>query len=89
MLIFIVPFTLIYSYPETAQTSRRQGREEEDASNWRWHEILRTRQWWLIYISFTVVAAIALLFGAQIVPMAKTHNMPNDVLNIVLVAPIP
>ncbi|MEM3815734.1 MAG: MFS transporter [Candidatus Bathyarchaeia archaeon] len=87
MLIFIMPFTLIYSYPEAANVSKSQsGGEEGGAADWRWHEMLRTRQWWLIYISFTAVAAIALLFGAQIAPMAKAYNISADVLSLVLVA---
>ncbi|MEM3479767.1 MAG: OFA family MFS transporter [Candidatus Bathyarchaeia archaeon] len=87
MLIFIMPFTLLYSYPETAQTSERQRLEEGgDAANWRWHEMLKTGQWWLIYISFSIMAAIALLFGAHIVPMAKASNISANVLSLALVA---
>jgi len=47
--------------------------------------MLRTPQWWVIYISFTIVVAIALLFGANVKPMAKENKIPAAVLDIVLV----
>jgi OFA family oxalate/formate antiporter-like MFS transporter len=82
MLIFILPFTFLYKYPKFEQ----QKLKEENMVNWKWYEMLKTYQWWLIYISFTIIAAIALLFGAQVVPMAKANNIPGNVLDLVLVA---
>ena len=96
MLIFIVPLAFFYEYPEfaTAQQPKAggkggQGRGEgraADAADWKWYEMLKTYQWWLIYTSFAVVASVALLFGAQVSLMAKENDIPADVLSFVLVA---
>ncbi|MFP3268317.1 MAG: OFA family MFS transporter [Desulfurococcales archaeon] len=92
MLIFIMPFTFFYKYPEfVAKQQQKAGEKKEeqkgpDTTNWKWYEMLKTPQWWVIYISFTIVAAIALLFGAQVKPMAKENKIPAAVLNVVLVA---
>jgi len=96
MLIFVVPFTFFYKYPEFVAQQQKAGEKKEekgekkeekkeDAVNWKWYEMLRTSQWWVIYISFTIVAAIALLFGANVKSMAKENNIPAAVLDIVLV----
>jgi OFA family oxalate/formate antiporter-like MFS transporter len=97
MLIFILPFTFFYKYPGSALEQRQKAGEEEkqkkeeekkgeDTVNWKWYEMLKTYQWWFTYISFTIVAAVALLFGAQISLMAKENKIPADVLSFVLVA---
>jgi len=93
MLIFVVPFTFFYKYPYIVAQQQKAGEKkeekkeekDEDAVNWKWCEMLRTPQWWLIYISFTIVAAIALLFGGNVKSMAKENNIPAAVLNFVLV----
>lgn len=89
MLVFIMPFTFFYKYPEFVQKSTSQPKEEKkeekpDVVNWKWYEMLKTPQWWLIYISFTIIAAIALLFGANLKPMAKELKIPAEVLTLAL-----
>ncbi|MEM1989767.1 MAG: OFA family MFS transporter [Candidatus Bathyarchaeia archaeon] len=85
MLAFILPFALLYRYPEIDSQGDWRA-ERGDNVNWKWYEMLKTWQWWLIYISFIAMSAIALLFGAQIAPMAEANNMPRDMLSLVLIA---
>lgn len=85
MLAFILPFALLYRYPEIDNQGDWRA-ERGDNVNWKWYEMLKTWQWWLIYISFIAMSAIALLFGAQIAPMAEANNMPRDMLSLVLIA---
>jgi len=87
MLLFILPFASIYKYPEYTQQLKQPKKERnEDTANWKWYEMLKTYQWWLIYTSFAIMAAIALLFSAQVVPMAKANRIPTDVLGFILIA---
>ncbi|MEM3549896.1 MAG: OFA family MFS transporter [Candidatus Bathyarchaeia archaeon] len=90
MLVATMPFAIICRFPDSRpqqvsgqplQISEKMGNERD----WVWFRMIRTYQWWLIYITFTVIAAIALLFGAQIKPLAIELKIPESTLNLTLV----
>jgi OFA family oxalate/formate antiporter-like MFS transporter len=99
MAIFILPFAILYQYPEfvlgksgSVSGEKREKVEEKkvkeevakDLVNWRWHEMMKTHQWWLIYISFTIIAAIALLFGGNLKLIASELKIDPLTLSLAL-----
>jgi OFA family oxalate/formate antiporter-like MFS transporter len=91
MLVATMPFAIICSFPESPKPRAEIGQapqiseKAENEKDWVWFRMIRTYQWWLIYLTFTVIAAIALLFGAQIKPLAMELKIPESTLNLTLV----
>ncbi len=91
MLVATMPFAIICSFPESPKPRAVLGQlpqtseKVENEKDWVWFRMIRTYQWWLIYLTFTVIAAIALLFGAQIKPLAMELEIPESTLNLTLV----
>jgi len=61
---------------------KKETKPTVDTTNFKWYEMLRTYQWWLIYLSFTMIAAIALLFGANLSFIAKERKIPTELYAI-------
>ena len=47
-------------------------------------EMLKTRQWYMIYFSFVVTVSIVLMFGAQMKMLAKEFNNPPGYFSLLL-----
>ncbi|MCS7108614.1 MAG: OFA family MFS transporter [Sulfolobales archaeon] len=84
MLVALAPFSYLLIYPKGG-TQRKLGNKQVTDVNYTPFEMLRTKQWYLIYLTFIITPAAALMFGAQIKLMASEFNIPTSYLNIVLV----
>jgi hypothetical protein len=48
-------------------------------------QMLGTRQWYLIYFSFSVTISLVLLFGAQMKLLAREYDLPAPHFSLLLV----
>ncbi len=84
MLVILTPLSFMMVYPKGGD-SRWLGTIKEGEVNYTPTKMLRTWQWYLIYLTFIVTPTAALMFGAQLKPMAAEFNIPVNYLNAVLV----
>jgi len=89
MLFLLLPISLSYRYPPSSHASRPvQGAiapEPHEISDYRPLQMLGTRQWYLIYFSFSVTISLVLLFGAQMKLLAREYDLPAAHFNLLLV----
>jgi OFA family oxalate/formate antiporter-like MFS transporter len=87
MLIFLVPLSLLLSYPEQgwSPVAKSDEKKSNRIVNYKPSEMLSTYQWFLIYFSFTVTVSIVLLFGAQMKMLAREFSIPESYFKWVLV----
>jgi OFA family oxalate/formate antiporter-like MFS transporter len=89
MLALLLPLSLIYAYPPAA-SSRAPVRgaaapQRPGARDFRPAQMLGTRQWYLIYFSFSVTISLVLLFGAQMKLLAQEYELPAPHFSLLLV----
>ncbi|MEM0453281.1 MAG: OFA family MFS transporter [Sulfolobales archaeon] len=84
MLIALVPFSYLLIYPKVSVQNKSVDKDLSEV-NYGPIKMLKTWQWYLIYLTFIITPAAALMFGAQIKLMAAEFNIPTPYLNMVLV----
>lgn len=84
MLVVLIPLSFMMVYPKTSG-SKDSGMTKGSEVNYTPTKMLRTWQWYLIYLTFIITPTAALMFGAQLKPMAVEFNIPTNYLNVVLV----
>ena len=88
MLAILVPAALLFRYPpegwnlEPAVMSPRASRAVAD---YRAGEMLRTRQWFIIYFSFTFTISTVLTFAAQMKMIAHEFAIPQIHFDLLLI----
>ena len=88
MLAILVPAALLFRYPPDgwnlapAVMSPRASRAVAD---YRAGEMLRTRQWFLIYFSFTFAISTVLTFAAQMKMIASEFAIPQIHFDLLLI----
>jgi OFA family oxalate/formate antiporter-like MFS transporter len=89
MLALLLPMSFIYRYPSASRTrtaihkaATPQGPGPRD---YRPLQMLSTRQWYLIYFSFSVTISLVLLFGAQMKLLAREYDLPGPYFSLLLV----
>lgn len=87
MLITLLPLSLLFKYPRGRPVvSTGAGRKgNETTPDFKPLEMLKTRQWYLIYFSFTFTISIVLIFGAQMKMVAREFNIPPGYFGVLLV----
>lgn len=84
MLLILLPLSYFLRYPKM-QTAVIEMRSVSIYRDYRPVEMLKTWQWYIIYLTFIATSTTALLLGAQLRFMAVEFNLPSDYLNILLV----
>jgi MFS transporter, OFA family, oxalate/formate antiporter len=89
MLVLLLPLSLVYAYPPASQTQASgSGAAAPKLSRKRDYkplQMLGTRQWYLIYFSFSVTVSLVLLFGAQMKLLAREYDLPAPYFSLLLV----
>ncbi len=85
MLAALTLLSFMMVYPKGNVPVKSRGSVKEEGVNYTPAKMLRTWQWYLIYLTFIVTPTAALMFGAQIKHMSAEFNVPANYLNIVLV----
>ncbi|MCU0592918.1 MAG: OFA family MFS transporter [Desulfobacterales bacterium] len=89
MLAFLVPLSFVYAYPPASRagTGVRAANAGSFAGprDFRPLQMLSTRQWYLIYFSFSVTVSLVLLFGAQMKHLAREYDLPDPHFSLLLV----
>lgn len=88
MLATLVPLAQVYRYPD-----RRAGRRSGPAAkpvapgtaNAGPRQMLGTRAWYVMYLSFSITVSVVLFFGAQLKVLASTYGVPAGYLHALLV----
>ncbi|MEM2157895.1 MAG: MFS transporter [Sulfolobales archaeon] len=73
MLIALVPFSYLLIYPKVSVQNKSVDKDLSEV-NYGPIKMLKTWQWYLIYLTFIITPAAALMFGAQIKLMAAEFN---------------
>ncbi|MEM1801667.1 MAG: OFA family MFS transporter [Sulfolobales archaeon] len=84
MLAVLMPLSYMMVYPKDA-ISGGVGNVRRDIVNYTPTKMLKTWQWYLIYLTFIVTPTAALMFGAQLKLMSAEFKVPPNYLNIILV----
>lgn len=87
MLILLIPLSTLYQYPKDEQSSSFDSPKKTMSTivDRKPLEMLKTRQWFLIYFSFTVTVSIVLIFGAQLKMLAKEFHIPEQYFKALLI----
>ncbi len=89
MLALLLPLSLIYRYPDAATPAAPTGgaaaAKRFETREYRPVQMLGTRQWYLIYFSFSVTISLVLLFGAQMKLLAREYELPAAHFSLLLV----
>ncbi len=78
MLVLLLPLAQAYRYPvphAPAQRARAAGKRSP-TDDFTPKEMLRTRQWYVMYIGFSITILIVLIFGAQMKVLAREYALP-------------
>lgn len=84
----LVPLTLIYKYPPP-DWERRFGaapRSRPPAVQYGPRQMAATRQWLLIYLGFTLIISVVLMFASHLKMIAQEFNISGPLFSLVLVA---
>jgi OFA family oxalate/formate antiporter-like MFS transporter len=89
MLALLLPLSLIYRYPDAATPAApaagAAAAKRYETREYRPAQMLGTRQWYLIYFSFSVTVSLVLLFGAQMKLLAREYELPAAHFSLLLV----
>jgi len=89
MVALLLPIALVYRYPQAAAPVKANpgaaAAAPAEKRDFRPGEMLRTRQWYLIYFSFSVTISLVLLFGAQMKLLAREYGLPPAYFSVLLV----
>ena len=84
----LIPFSLFYKYPpdEWLCVFPLVNRKiAQHSLQFKPLEMLKTYQWYLMYLSFAFTISVVLTFGAQMKMLAAEFNMPQRYFNFLLV----
>jgi len=84
----LLPLCALYSYPEEGRGTDGDSPEEDigpSAHFWKPLEMIRTRQWYSIYLAFTFSVSVVLLFGAHMKTMGTYYSLPDECMKILMV----
>jgi len=84
MLVLLIPLSFFYRYPQKSPGPGRNS-QKRSTTDYKPLEMLKTRQWYLIYFSFTFTVSIVLIFGAQMKMVAKEFGLPQGYFSVLLV----
>lgn len=87
MLVSLIPLSMIYRYPAQSDSElhSRDQHEPADRRDFTPLEMLRTRQWYTVYLSFSLTISVVLMFGAQMKTMARLYDLPSPYFQALLV----
>lgn len=86
MLTILVPLSLLYRYPESRpQNQLAPSSELSHRLGFSPMQMLRTPQWYAIYVSFSLTVSVVLMFGAQMKTMARQYELPHSYFQALLV----
>lgn len=84
----LLPLCALYNYPEGEGRSEGASPEPNigpSAHSWKPLEMVRTRQWYSIYLAFTFSVSVVLLFGAHMKTMGTYYSLPEGYMKILMV----
>lgn len=86
MLAALIPLSLLYRYPESSPRTITAAPAAGPAPmSLKPLEMLKTPQWYTIYISFSLTVSVVLMFGAQMKTMARDYLLPESYFQALLV----
>jgi OFA family oxalate/formate antiporter-like MFS transporter len=88
MLLLLLPLSQFYRYPSQGAPPRGAPAVTPDVrreDEFTPREMLRTRQWYVMYIGFTITISIVLIFGAQMKMLAREYALPSSYFHLLLV----
>lgn len=84
--VILIPLSFLFRYPDPpARSSRPAPAENRPAAGFRPTEMLKTRQWYMIYFSFIFTVSVVLMFGAQMKMVADEFGVPRGYFSVLLV----
>lgn len=84
MLAVLIPLSYMMIYPKDV-TSGNARNIRGGVVNYTPAKMLKTWQWYVIYLTFIITPTAALMFGAQLKLMSAEFKVPPNYLNIVLI----
>lgn len=84
----LLPLCALYSYPDKiSHLDKLPPRQENQGSLpcFKPSEMLRTWQWYAIYLAFIFTISVVLLFGAHMKTMATHYGLPEQCFKILMV----
>ena len=89
MLALLLPLSFVYAYPPASHSQASipaaAAAKRSETRDYRPLEMLGTRQWYLIYFSFSVTISLVLLFGAQMKLLSQEYDLPSPYFSLLLV----
>lgn len=86
MLAALIPLSLLYRYPELSPRTVVIGATASQAPrNLGPLEMVKTPQWYAVYVSFSLTVSVVLMFGAQMKTMARDYQLPDSHFQALLV----
>jgi len=87
MVVILTPLSLLYRYPsQNAQPKEdKHERKQPEVRDFKPLDMLKTRQWYLIYFSFTFTISIVLIFGAQMKMVAREYQIPAGYFSVLMI----
>lgn len=78
----LLPIAVFYKYPVygTGGSKMNNFKSTTSIEDWTWREMVMTYQWWLIYVSFTAMTTVHLLFGGHVKSIALENTIPDTVM---------
>lgn len=85
-LLTLVPLSLMYRYPDYWDSEPGGVLPKRDRNyGMKPSEMLRTPQWYAIYVSFSLTVSVVLMFGAQMKTMARHYQVPDFYFHLLLI----
>lgn len=83
-MLLLLPLSSFLRYPKQLTTSKGV-HGGSTSGDYKPIEMLRTWQWYVIYLTFIATPTTALLLGAQLRLMAMEFKVPSNYLNLLLI----
>lgn len=87
IVVFLLSFGLFA--PKRKRDVPEETRVNQSKRNYRWHEMIKTPVFWIMYLMFVLMAAGGLMATAQLAPIAKDFkiaDVPVSILGLTLPA---
>lgn len=86
MLVVLIPLSFLYRYPKPSpRTISETSNIPAPPRSFRPLEMLKTPQWYAVYVSFSLTVSVVLMFGAQMKTMARDYLLPESYFQALLV----
>ena len=86
MLAVLLPLVQTYRYPAVATKTAPAGTPPSTLVEFSPRQMMTTRQWYLIYVSFSVTISVVLMFAAQMKLLAAQYGLPAGHFRALLIA---